>query len=156
MNKSEDKLTHFQKYRKLYIGLAILLLLVLLIYFYTYFFANKNNKVIYQDTARRIYLTEKKAYGNKGREMWRMVYEDQKTGKRFFVLGNSKKGYSEKKMVKILLNTIDQKQTKSFDQVESVGVTMKEAKSDIHSNNVKKGPDEVFDNIFDTDFELSI
>lgn len=143
-NESENKPTHFQKYKKLYLGLALLLLLVLLIYFFTYFFANKNKKVIYQDTQRRIYLTEKKEY-KKGREMWRMVYEDQKTGNRFFILGNSKKGFSDKAMAKIVINTIDQGKTKSFDQVEGAGITMRKATTDIHSNLIdKKGIGDLF------------
>ncbi len=152
-NESENQPTHFQKYKKLYMGLALLILLALLIYFFTYFFANKNNKVIYQDAQRRIYLTSKKEY-KKGREMWRMVYEDQKTGNRWFVLGNSKKGFSDKAMAKIVINTIDQGKSKSFDQVESAGVTMAKATTDIHSNLIDKK--EIGDFFPDIEFTPSI
>lgn len=125
------------KYKKLWYALAILLLLALLFYFYTTFFSNKHDKVIYQDAHRRIYLNEKKEY-KKGREMWRMVYEDQKTGTRYFVMANSPKGFSNSKMTKIVLNTIDKGQMKSFDLVERVGVTIVKGKTDIHSNLIGK------------------
>ncbi len=123
--------------RNLFLLLGLLLLLALLIYFYTYYFSNGSNKVIYQDAQRRIYLNEKKEY-KKGREMWRMVYEDQKTGDRYFVLGNSKKGFSNDKMAKVVLNTLDQGKMSSFDQVQGAGVTIKKAKTDVHSNLVGK------------------
>jgi len=125
------------KYKKLWYALAILLLLALLFYFYTTFFSKKHDKVIYEDVHRRIYLNEKKEY-KKGREMWRLVYEDQKTGTRYFVMGNSPKGFSNAKMSRIILNTIDKGQLKSFDQVERVGITMKKANTDIHSNLIGK------------------
>lgn len=138
--------------RRLFVLLAFLLLLAILIYFFTYFFAKKNNKVIYEKDGRRIYLIERRAYGNKGREMWRMVLENRKTGKRMFILGNSRKGYPENKMARIVINTIDQGQVKSFDNVESAGVTMRDAKTDIHSNTIeKKGPGDIFKDLkFDT------
>lgn len=123
--------------KQVFIWIAILLLLALVIYFFTYFFAQKNNKVIYEKDGKRIYLTERKVYGTKGREMWRMVLEDKTTGKRIYVLGNSKKNFPEKKMAAIVINTITKGQMRSFDQVESCGVTMREAKTDIHSNMVE-------------------
>lgn len=139
-----SKPTFFQKNKKLLIALALLILLALLIYFYTYFFSEDNKKVIYQDAQRRIYLNQKKEY-KPGRLMWRMVYEDQKSGNRMFVLGNSLKGFSDKKMAQIVLNTIDKGKYKSFDQVEQVGITMKAAKTDIHSNLIaKKDVSEMF------------
>lgn len=128
--------------KKLFTIIALVLLLVLVLYFYTYFFANKTNKVIYQDSLRRIYLNEKKEYRKNGqlsgRLMWKMVYEDMKTGQRWFVAGNSKKGFTDKKMAKILLNTVDQGKLKSFDHVEGAGVTLALAKSDVHSNLISK------------------
>lgn len=140
--------------KQLFIFLAFLILIAILFYFYTYFFANKHKKVIYQDAQRRIYLIEKKEY-KKGREMWRMVYEDQKTGNRFFVLGNTRKNYSEKNMSKRVLNTIEQGQMKSYDQVDSVGLTMRKANTDIHSNLIEKNNFDVFGDL-DKDFnELS-
>lgn len=139
--------------RNLVLLLVVLLLIALLVYFYTYFFSKDSGKVIYQDAQRRIYLNEKKLYGKKDREMWRMVYEDQKTGNRFFVLGNSPKGYPNAKMAKIILNTIDQGKMKSFDLVERVGITMKEGKTDIHSNLVeKKSVDGYFPDMSELDF----
>src|SRR6476469_1152644 len=115
---------------------AILIILVLLWYF-TYYLANGANKVIYQDSTRRIYLTSRKEY-KPGRDLWRMVYEDMKTGKRSYVMGNSKKGFPEKKMAEILINTIDQGKQRSFDQVQGAGVMITVAKTDIHTNLVSK------------------
>jgi flagellar basal body-associated protein FliL len=134
----------FKKHRKLFIFLAVLILLALLLYFYTYFFTEKTGKVIYQDAARRIYLTEKGPYKKQGnanakeRELWRMVYEDKKTGNRWFVLGNSPVGFPAKDMARIVLNTMDQSRGASFDQVARVGVTIRKANTDIHSNLVDK------------------
>lgn len=141
--------------KQVYIALAILLLLALLIYFYTYFFAKKNNKVIYEKDGKRIYLIERKPYGAKGREYWKMVLEDKTTGGRTFIMGNTKKGYPEKKMAAIIINTVNQGKKASFDQVESVGVTMRPAKTDIHSNLVeKKGKDEILDGFSGMEFEF--
>lgn len=139
-----------KKKNTFFIVLGLLLLLVLIFYFYTYFFAAENKKVIYEDPQRRIYLNERKVYGTKGREMWRMVYEDMKSGQRYFVLGNSKKGLKEKEMAKVIINTVDQGKTKSFDQVNSIGVTMKSAKTDIHSNLIaKKGASDIGEDLED-------
>lgn len=138
-----DRIKSDPRKKRFFIILAVLLLLALLIYFYTYFFTKKGERVIYQDATRRIYLTEKKEYiqkpSNKKREMWRMVYEDNKSGNRFFVMGNSVKGFPEKKMAQIVINTVDQNKMKSFDLVQSAGVTIAKGKTDIHSNlNEKK------------------
>lgn len=130
----------FLKKRKFWLwALVVLILVLLLIYFYSYFFAKKHNKVIFQDEQRRIYLIEKKGYnGRKDREMWRMVYEDQKTGLRTFITGNAPKGFSEKKMSEIVINTIEKGKKASFDQVQRVGVTLAAAKTDVHSNLIDK------------------
>jgi hypothetical protein len=125
------------KSKKFWFWVFIILFVLVLLYYFTYVLANKQGKIIYQDTTRRIYLNLKKEY-KPGREMWRMVYEDQKTGKRFFIMGNSVKGFSEKKMAKIVLNTIDQGKNRSFDQVQSAGIVIKEAKTDVHSNLISK------------------
>ena len=141
--------------KQIFIWIGILILIALLIYFFTYFFAKKNNKVIYEKDGKRIYLIERKPYGNKGREMWRMVYENKTTGARTFVLGNSKKGFPEKKMATIIINTVDQGKKASFDQVESVGVTMRPAKTDIHSNLVdKKEGSEIMDGFNGMSFDM--
>ncbi len=135
--------------KKILLALFFVLLLILVIYLYTYYFAKDSKKVIFQDSNRRIYLIKKTIYSQKGsgakREMWRMVYEDRTTGNRFFVFGNTPKGYKESKMSKIVLNTIDQGKTKSFDQVDTVGINIKKASTDIHSNLIdKKDPSDVF------------
>lgn len=125
------------KTKKILIWVGILLLVALLIYFLTYFLAKKNNKVIYQKDNKRIYLNDKKEY-KPGRIMWRMVYEDKASGNRIFILGNSKKGFSDKKMAAIVMNTLEKGKMRSFDSVESAGVTMRDAKTDMHSNLVEK------------------
>jgi hypothetical protein len=125
--------------KKFWFWFFVILIILVLLYYFTYVLASKNGKVIYQDSTRRIYLTERKSYqGRPDREMWKMVYEDQKDGKRKYILGNSPKGFSDKKMSQIILNTIDQGKTKSFDQVQRVGITMNDAKTDIHSNLIPK------------------
>lgn len=146
------------KKKTFWFWLAVLILFALLIYFFTYFFAKDHKKVIYEKNQRRIYLLERKKYGNKDREMWRMVYEDMKTGNRSFVLGNSPKGFSEDKMAAIVINTIEQGKTKSFDQVERTGITMRAAKTDIHSNMIdKKGLGDIFgDMTKQFEFETSV
>lgn len=147
----------FFKNKSLWFWLAILLLLALLLYFYTYFFSKNNPKVIYQDAQRRIYLTRKGPYkGQKGadREMWRMVYEDLKTGQRWFVIANTKKGTSEKKVVKRILNTVEQGKTRTFDNVESIGVSMYDAKTDVHSNITDKKDISDFIDLDEKDFQL--
>lgn len=136
------------KNKKLWIGLALLLLLGLALYFYTYFFSADSEKVIYQDAQRRIYLVNKKNYARPDRELWNMVYEDQKTGNRWFILGNSKKGYPNKKMAQIVLNTVDKGQMKSFDLVQGAGVTLRKSTTDIHSNIIdKKTPSDVWNDM---------
>ena len=127
------------KNKKILLGVLLVIFIIALIYFYTYFFAKKHGRVIYEDDTRRIYLTEIKQYDKrKDREMWRMVYEDRKTNKRYFILGNAKKGYSESEMCKRILNTIDQDKMSSYDQVDGVGVTIRKANTDIHSNLISK------------------
>lgn len=144
-----------KKKRRIWVWIFVLLVILLLLYFYTYFFANKNGKVIYQDSTRRLYLIKRGPYGKPDREMWRMVYEDMKGGGRWFITGNSRKGYPNKKMAERVLNTVDQGKTKSYDAVDSVGLTIIPVKTDVHSNLIdKKGlgdfwPDEKeFDNLF--------
>lgn len=121
----------------LFLILGILLLIALVFYFYTYVFAKNQATVIYEKGQRRIYLLDKKEY-KKGREMWRMVLEDQKDGQRFFILGNSKKGFDNKQMADLIINTVDQSKMKSFDQVKGAGITMRIAKTDIHTNMIEK------------------
>lgn len=142
-----------QRNKKILIGFAILVVLIIIFYYYTYVFANKNDKVIYQDASRRIYLIERKKYdANKpNREMWRMVYEDKKTGNRFFVLGNAPVKYKEKNMADRILNTIDKGKFKSYDQVDTVGLTISKANTDVHSNLVDKKGSELI-----TDFKKQI
>jgi hypothetical protein len=140
MSKAEltpDQLKKKKRKRALFFILALLILIAVFLYFYTYVFAKDSKKIIYEEGQRRIYLLEKKEY-KKGREMWRMVLEDQKTGQRFFILGNSKKGYDNKKMAEIVINTVDQQKLKSFDQVQGAGITMRVAKTDLHSNLIEK------------------
>lgn len=82
--------------------------------------------------------------------MWRMVYEDQKTGNRWFVMGNSNKGFPDSKMAKIVLNTVEKGQRRSFDLVERAGVTLKAATTDVHSNLIdKRGLDDLGNIDFD-------
>lgn len=139
--------------KKIIFVIILILLLLALLYYFTYYLANKNQKVIYQDSTRRIYLNSKKEY-KPGRFMWRMVYEDLKNNKRFFVLGNSLKNFPDKKMAEILLNTIDQGKARSYDTVQQAGVLIKEAKTDGNANLIpKKGLSDFidaqdFENIF--------
>lgn len=125
------------KSKKFWFWTFVVLAILVLLWYFTYYLANRGNKVIYQDATRRIYLTSLKEY-KPGRMLWRMVYEDMKTGKRDYIMGNSKKGFPEKKMAQIVLNTIDQGHKKSFDQVQSAGVMITPAKTDIHTNLVSK------------------
>lgn len=127
------------KKKKILVWIFVILLILVLLYFFTYYLAGKNNKVIYQDATRRIYLIERKGYqGRPDREMWNMVYEDMKTGQRTYITGNTRKGFPNKKMAEIVLNTIDQGKKSSFDSVQRVGVTITAAKTDIHSNLIDK------------------
>jgi hypothetical protein len=125
--------------RKVFFAVLALLIIGVLLWFYTYVFTRKSNKVIYQDASRRVYLTNRREY-KPGREMWDMTYEDRKTGARYYIMANSKKGYSEKEMVRRVLNTFENGLPtasggkKSFDSVDRTGVTITLAKSDIHSN----------------------
>jgi len=136
MSKETD-LKKKKRKQTIFILIALLILVGLFIYFYTYIFAKDERKIIYEQGQRRIYLLDKKEY-KKGREMWRMVLEDQKTGSRFFILGNSRKGFENKKMSEIVINTVDQGKMKSFDHVQGAGITMRVAKTDIHSNMIEK------------------
>lgn len=125
--------------KKVWVYVLMILLLIVVIYYFTYYLAQRNNKVIYQDSTRRIYLVSRKGYpARPDREMWNMVYEDMKTGVRTYITGNSKKGFSSKKMAEIVINTVDQGKLSSFDSVQRAGVTMAKAKTDIHTNLVQK------------------
>jgi hypothetical protein len=127
------------KSKKFWFWFFVILIILVVLYYFTYVLATKGNRVIYQDSTRRIYLIDRKGYnGPKDREMWRLVYEDQKDGKRKFITGNTPKGFAEKKMATIILNTIDQGKMSSFDQVQRVGVSIKDSKTDIHSNLIGK------------------
>lgn len=53
-------------------------------------------------------------------------------------MGNSKKGFPEKKMATIVLNTVDKGQKKSFDLVQGAGVLITESKTDVHTNLIEK------------------
>jgi len=133
------KIKELLKSKKFWFWFFVILIILVLLYYFTYVLASKNGKVIYQDSTRRIYLIKRNSYqGRPDREMWKMVYEDQKDGRRKHVLGNSPKGFSDKKMAQIVLNTIDQGKMKSFDSVQTVGVTINDAKTDLHSNLIGK------------------
>lgn len=149
----------FQKHRKIWIAVGIVLLLALLLWFYTYYFAKSSQKVIYQDAQRRIYLTKKGKYKSKNsedREMWRMVYEDIKTGNRHFVMANVRKGTPEAKVVKRVLNTFEQGKTRTFDNVESIGISAFEAKTDVHSNLIDKKDFSDFSDFLPTEKDFQI
>lgn len=126
------------KRKRFWVWLFVIILILVLLYFFTYYLSGKNNKVIYQDATRRIYLIERKDYGKPGREMWNLVYEDIKTNQRHYILGNSKKGFPNKKMAQIILNTVDKGRKASFDTVQGAGVTLTQSKTDIHTNLIEK------------------
>jgi GGDEF domain-containing protein len=83
--------------------------------------------------------------------MYNLVLEEKATGERFFILANTKKGFKEKMLAERILNTFNKGLMKSYDSVESVGITIKKINSDIHSNLIKtKTPKDIINDIKDT------
>lgn len=133
--------------RNLFLFLMLLFVIILMIYLFSYYFNKKDNRVIYEGQGKRIYLTKTIPYKD-GRVMYNLVIEEKATGERFFVLANTKRGFKEKYLADRILNTYNKGRMKSYDAVESVGITIKKINSDIHSNLVKtKEPKEVLNDI---------
>lgn len=139
-----------KKRKKIFFIFFIILIVIALIYLFSYFFNKKDERVIYEGQGKRIYLTKKIPYKD-GRIMYNLVLEEKSTGERFFILANTKKGFKEKMLADRILNTYNKGLLKSYDSVESVGITIKKINSDIHSNLIKtKTPKDIINDIKDT------
>lgn len=127
--------------------ILILILIVVLLYLFTYYFNTGDKRVIYEGQGKRIYLTKKIKYKN-GRIMYNLVLEEKSTGERYFILANTKEKFPEKMLADRILNTYNKGRMKSYDAVESVGITIKKVSSDIHSNLVgTKKPGDVLNEL---------